>query len=262
MDNIVKIRIFGNEFKVISPDGEEHAKKIAAAVDAKIRDIISDDPGASTSKVALIASMDFCESEMKYHHIALKLKRRLIRSEEEVSRLARGNNEEEYLEEITALEENLAAREKELKKKTDEILLLKEDLAAAEGYRLSLSEKEKEINSLMKINAELDAALKKAENRIAEFENMSAEIDDDFDNYDIADFEDGEPDYDTEDGKNRVLLNENAKSYEEAEESYADDDIIIPGYLDDENQTSDYNEENENQNLIENPFGLDYGNNS
>lgn len=74
MDNIVKIRILGTEFKVYTEEGEEHAKRIAAAVDAKTREIMGEDQYAPSTRVALIAAMDFCESEIKYHRIATKLK--------------------------------------------------------------------------------------------------------------------------------------------------------------------------------------------
>ena len=139
MDNIVKIRILGTEFKVYTEEGEEHAKRIAAAVDAKTREIMGEDQYAPSTRVALIAAMDFCESEIKYHRIATKLKKRLEKATEELDKLSKGAGDGDYIEEITSLEEKLAAAEKTVKAKEDEISLLKEDLASLEEYRRDLA---------------------------------------------------------------------------------------------------------------------------
>ena len=227
MDNIVKIRILGTEFKVYTEEGEEHAKRIAAAVDAKTREIMGEDQYAPSTRVALIAAMDFCESEIKYHRIATKLKKRLEKATEELDKLSKGAGDGDYIEEITSLEEKLAAAEKTVKAKEDEIALLKEDLASLEEYRRDLAAKEKELETALKINGELEDALKKAETKIAE---LSADIEDD-------DFDfDEEPD-------------------EKSDEPEDEEDIIIPGYLDE----PEYQSEDEDS-QIENPFGLDFGN--
>lgn len=228
MDNIVKIRILGTEFKVYTEEGEEHAKRIAAAVDAKTKEIMGEDQYAPSTRVALIAAMDFCESEIKYHRIATKLKKRLEKATEELDRLSKGAGDGDYIEEITSLEEKLAAAEKTAKAKDDEIALLKEDLASLEEYRRDLAAKEKELEDALKINDELEAALKKAETKIAE---LTADIEDDDFDFD-EDFEE-----------------------EKSEEPEDDSDIIIPGYLDEpEEQVEDEDSQ------IENPFGLDFGN--
>ena len=104
---------------------------------------------------------------------------------------------------------------------------MKEDLASLEEYRRDLAAKEKELEDALKINDELEAALKKAETKIAE---LTADIEDDDFDFD-EDFE------------------------EKNEEPEDDSDIIIPGYLDEpEEQVEDEDSQ------IENPFGLDFGN--
>ena len=273
MDSVVKIRILGTEFLVLSTDGEDRAKKVAAAVDLKTKEIMVDDPGAPTTKIALIAAMDFCEAEMRYHRIATKLKKRLLRDEAEIARLSRGNVEEEYLEEITELEEKLAGKDRELRKKEEEISILREDLKMTETYRLSLSEREKEIESLTRINAELDEALKRAEKRISEIESADVGLDDDLENF--ADFDDpdlGEGEeglfrrekkvaekQDLDDSPIGVDNADNGGENEKEDNDESDDDIIIPGYLDDPEEGSQIprNEDYEND-PIENPFGLDF----
>lgn len=261
MDSVVTIRILGTEFKVISTDGEERAKRVAAAVDAKTREISHDDTGAPTTKVALIAAMDFCEAAMKYHRIASKLKKRLEKNEAELERLSRGNGEEEYIEEITSLEDKLAEKEKEIRKAEEQIAVLKEDLAMMESYRLKLAEKEKEIESLTRINNELDEALRAAEKRLTLEADDDGELDDEdldsfagLDEFSVKTDETGFSDKPS-DGED---YSENDTSDDEEED---EDDIIIPGYLDSDNDGSQVPENDEyGESQIENPFGLDFGN--
>lgn len=213
MDNIVKVRILGTEFKVSTDNGAEHAERIAAAVDAKTKEIMGDDQYLPSTRVALIAAMDFCESELKYRRVAMKLKKRLEKATEELDRSSAGDSG--YFEEITALEEKLAASEKELAARDAEIASLKEDLSLLDGYRESLAVKEKDLEAALRINGEMETALKAAEDKIAE---LTADID--------------ESDFDLDGDE--------------------DDDVIIPGYLDDGTQE-------EPDGNIENPFGLDFG---
>lgn len=212
MDNIVKVRILGTEFKVSTDKGEEHAVRIAEAVDAKAREIMEDDQYLPSTRAALIAAMDFCESELKYRRVAMKLKKRLEKATEELERSPLGDSG--YLEEITVLEEKVASAEKTAAKKDDEIASLKEELALLEGYRERLAATEKELEEAYKINGELENALKAAEDRVSEY---TADID--------------ESDFDLEEDD--------------------DDDVIIPGYLDGDDEQSEGN--------VENPFGLDFG---
>ena len=135
------------------------------------------------------------------------------------------------------------------------------------------SEREKEIESLTRINAELDEALKRAEKRISEIESADVGLDDDLENF--ADFDDpdlGEGEeglfrrekkvaekQDLDDSPIGVDNADNGGENEKEDNDESDDDIIIPGYLDDPEEGSQIprNEDYEND-PIENPFGLDF----
>lgn len=278
MENAVKIRILGIEFAVTSPDGALHAKNVAAAVNAKTEEITADDPGLSTSKAAIIAAMDFCESEMKFHRIALKLKKRILKNEEELSRLYKNSDGEAYEKEISSLKSRLSEKEKELKKRAEELLILKEDVAKTEEYKRTISEKERETELLSRKNAELEKELEEAQNRLAEMKEAYGdpiidddfELDDDIDSFGFGKFqtiienEEAEDKAEPDDEYTSVGK-EIGSSYYDGNEPYdedtseqedEDEDIIIPGYLD--GGEEDYGEENTDEDRLENPFGLDF----
>ncbi len=63
--NRITVKVCGNEFNILSEDSVDYTQKIANTVDKKMRLILEASPHASITRVAILASLDFCDLSQK-----------------------------------------------------------------------------------------------------------------------------------------------------------------------------------------------------
>ena len=65
MENVYTVKIGGYELSLYSSESEEYTNKIASAVDAKIKEVMSSNSSLSLTSAALITAMDLCDQILR-----------------------------------------------------------------------------------------------------------------------------------------------------------------------------------------------------
>jgi len=74
----VNVRIYGNDYTIVGTESEEYINKVCFAVDKKMREIGAN-PALKPMKIAVLASVNFCDEYYKlkasYDNVSSELKK-------------------------------------------------------------------------------------------------------------------------------------------------------------------------------------------
>jgi len=89
--NKLTVKINGQEYTLTSEETREYMLSVADLVDKKMRQVAQNDPGLSTSRIAVLASLNLADENIRLKHSNDALTKSIVR----------------YTERIKALEEKL-----------------------------------------------------------------------------------------------------------------------------------------------------------
>ncbi len=86
MKSRVTVTIGGQQYTILSPDGEEYIEKIADYVDGKLKETVQDDKMAAIEG-AILTAMNIADEKFKEQEISENLRRQIKEILEESSKL-------------------------------------------------------------------------------------------------------------------------------------------------------------------------------
>lgn len=163
--NKAVVRIYGQEYAIVSDDGREHIQRVANLVDDKMKEIAGKNKKLSTAMVAVLAALNMTDDLVRERERSRELQERLDQPDEAVVSLKaqvdslRGHLQERAMD-IDGMEQ--AAREAEQAMES-----LRLDLQRKEA---AIEERDGRIETGLKEREALEARIGELKNKLMECE--------------------------------------------------------------------------------------------